>query len=62
MAGLLHKAGTQRWDEARALRDNARKVIAEMQGRYAEQTGISALKIKIQQCAWLFYRCDGAPC
>ena len=41
-------------DEARALRDNARKVIAEMQGRYAEQTGIAALKIKFNNVLGYF--------
>jgi len=33
-------------DEIRDLRDGSRRVIAGMQGRYAEATGISALKIK----------------
>ncbi|MEO1330317.1 MAG: DNA mismatch repair protein MutS [Pseudomonadota bacterium] len=33
-------------DEARRLRDRARQVIAERQARHAEETGISALKIK----------------
>lgn len=33
-------------DEARQLRDEGRGVIAQMQTRYAEMTGISALKIK----------------
>ncbi len=33
-------------DEARALRDESRRVIAALQGRYAEATGIRALKIK----------------
>ncbi|MEL6859804.1 MAG: DNA mismatch repair protein MutS [Pseudomonadota bacterium] len=33
-------------DEARALKSDSRKIIAELQTRYAEQTGISALKIK----------------
>jgi DNA mismatch repair protein MutS len=33
-------------DEARALRDESRRVIAALQGRYAEQTGIRTLKIK----------------
>ena len=41
-------------DEARALRDNARKIIAEMQGKYAEQTGISALKIKFNNVLGYF--------
>ncbi len=33
-------------DEARALRDKGRGVIAAMQGRYAEATGIASLKIR----------------
>ena len=33
-------------DEARALRDEGRRVIANLQNRYAEETGIKALKIK----------------
>jgi len=33
-------------DETRALRDQSRKVIAELQARYADETGLKALKIK----------------
>src|SRR5215470_10947989 len=33
-------------DEARALRDDTRRVIAELQARYAEVTGVRALKIR----------------
>jgi DNA mismatch repair protein MutS len=33
-------------DEARALRDEARRVVAELQARYAETTGIRSLKIR----------------
>ncbi|MGH6923582.1 MAG: DNA mismatch repair protein MutS, partial [Propylenella sp.] len=33
-------------DEARALRDESRRVIAGLQARYANETGIRALKIK----------------
>jgi len=33
-------------DEARALRDESRRVIAGLQARYAEETGIRALKIR----------------
>jgi DNA mismatch repair protein MutS len=33
-------------DEARALRDDSRKVIAALQTRYAEETGIAGLKLK----------------
>ena len=33
-------------DEARALRDETRRIIAALQARYAEMTGVRALKIK----------------
>jgi len=33
-------------DDTRALRDDSRKVIAALQARYAEETGIGALKLK----------------
>jgi DNA mismatch repair protein MutS len=33
-------------DEARALRDESRLVIAALQGRYAEETGIRTLKVR----------------
>ncbi len=33
-------------DEARSLRDQSRKVIAELQTRYADETGIRTLKIR----------------
>src|SRR5690606_20520308 len=33
-------------DDARALRDDSRKVIAALQASYAEETGISGLKLK----------------
>ena len=33
-------------DEARALRDESRRVIAALQARYAETTGVRALKVK----------------
>jgi DNA mismatch repair protein MutS len=33
-------------DEARALRDESRKVIAQLQARYADETGIKSLKIR----------------
>jgi DNA mismatch repair protein MutS len=33
-------------DEARALRDDTRRVIAELQARYADLTGVRALKIR----------------
>src|SRR6185295_16993503 len=33
-------------DESRALRDESRKVIAQLQARYADQTGVKSLKIR----------------
>ncbi len=33
-------------DETRALRDESRQVVAQLQGRYAELTGIKSLKIR----------------
>ncbi len=33
-------------DEARALRDDSRKIIAALQAKYAEETGIPGLKLK----------------
>ena len=33
-------------DEARAMRDESRRIIAALQNRYGEETGIKALKIK----------------
>jgi DNA mismatch repair protein MutS len=33
-------------DEARSLRDDSRRVIAALQARYAEETGIAGLKLK----------------
>ena len=33
-------------DEARALRDESRKVVAQLQARYADETGVRALKIR----------------
>jgi len=41
-------------DEVRRLRDGSRRVIAEMQGRYAELAGISALKIKFNNVLGYF--------
>ncbi len=41
-------------DDLRKLRDGSRRVIAEMQGRYADTTGISALKIKFNNVLGYF--------
>jgi DNA mismatch repair protein MutS len=46
-AGGFVRAGyDQNLDEASELRDESRRVIASLQARYAEETGIRALKIK----------------
>jgi DNA mismatch repair protein MutS len=45
--GGFVRAGYDRaLDEARALRDESRRVIAALQARYAETTGVRALKIR----------------
>ena len=44
--GFLRAGASQALDEARALRDESRRVIADMQARYAEDTGSRQLKIK----------------
>ncbi len=41
-------------DDVRRLRDGSRRVIAEMQGRYAEATGINALKVKFNNVLGYF--------
>ena len=41
-------------DEARGLRDDSRRIIAELQARYAGETGISALKIKFNNVLGYF--------
>ena len=33
-------------DEARSLRDESRKVVAQLQARYADHTGVKSLKIR----------------
>jgi DNA mismatch repair protein MutS len=44
--GFIAPGFDEALDEARTLRDEGRGVIARMQGDYAKETGISALKIK----------------
>ncbi|MEM7460986.1 MAG: DNA mismatch repair protein MutS, partial [Pseudomonadota bacterium] len=41
-------------DEARALKSDSRQIIAELQTRYVDQTGISALKIKFNNVLGYF--------
>ena len=47
-------------DEARALRDESRRVVAAMQARYADETGVKALEDPPQQRARLLRRGDRA--
>ncbi len=44
--GFVRQGASAPLDEARALRDESRRVIAEMQASYAEEAGVRQLKIK----------------
>jgi DNA mismatch repair protein MutS len=44
--GFLRDGYAAALDEARALRDESRRVIAALQARYAEETGVRSLKIR----------------
>ncbi|WP_102959775.1 DNA mismatch repair protein MutS [Mangrovicella endophytica] len=44
--GFVRAGAIAALDEARLLKEDARRVIAELQGRYAEDTGVRSLKIK----------------
>ena len=44
--GFVRAGALAPLDEARRLRDESRRVVAEMQARYAEETGARQLKIK----------------
>jgi DNA mismatch repair protein MutS len=44
--GFIRPGANAELDESRTLRDESRKVIAGLQARYAEETGIKTLKIK----------------
>ncbi|MEX6505709.1 DNA mismatch repair protein MutS [Jiella sp. M17.18] len=44
--GFVREGAILPLDEARALREDSRKVIAALQGRYAEETGVRNLRIK----------------
>ena len=44
--GFIREGHHNELDEFRALRDQSRKVIAELQLKYAEETGVKNLKIK----------------
>jgi DNA mismatch repair protein MutS len=44
--GFVRAGASEALDEARRLRDESRRVVAEMQARYAEEAGSRQLKIK----------------
>ena len=44
--GFIRAGYENALDESRKLRDDARKVVAQLQARYAEDTGVRALKIR----------------
>ena len=44
--GFVRENYNKELDELRTLRDQSRQFIAELQGRYAEETGVKALKIR----------------
>src|SRR5207253_4706497 len=44
--GFVRECYDATLDEMRALRDDTRRVIAELQARYADTTGVRSLKIK----------------
>jgi DNA mismatch repair protein MutS len=52
--GFVATGWDQALDDVRALRDDSRKIIAEMQARYASDTGISALKVKFNNVLGYF--------
>ncbi|MCL4149998.1 UNVERIFIED_CONTAM: hypothetical protein GTU68_010740, partial [Idotea baltica] len=52
--GFIAQGWDDALDQARSLRDDSRKIIAELQARYAGETGISALKIKFNNVLGYF--------
>jgi DNA mismatch repair protein MutS len=44
--GFVREGYDEALDEARSLRDESRQVIAQLQARYADDTGVKSLKIK----------------
>ncbi|MEI8145360.1 MAG: DNA mismatch repair protein MutS, partial [Alphaproteobacteria bacterium] len=44
--GFVRPGFSGELDETRSLRDDTRRVIASLQGRYAEETGVRSLKVK----------------
>ncbi|WP_034792720.1 DNA mismatch repair protein MutS [Hyphomonas beringensis] len=52
--GFISKGWDSALDEARGLRDDSRQIIAGLQAKYAELTGINALKIKFNNVLGYF--------
>lgn len=52
--GFIAQGWDPALDEAQALKSDSRQIIAELQTRYAEQTSISALKIKFNNVLGYF--------
>tara|TARA_R110001592_G_scaffold17496_1_gene73618 strand:+ start:6959 stop:9670 length:2712 start_codon:yes stop_codon:yes gene_type:complete len=52
--GFIAPGWDKALDEARALRDDSRRIIAELQARYSDETGITALKIKFNNVLGYF--------
>jgi DNA mismatch repair protein MutS len=52
--GFIATGWDQALDEARGLKSDSRQIIAQLQTRYAEETGISGLKIKFNNVLGYF--------
>ena len=52
--GFVAPGWDEALDEARGLRDDSRQIIAALQARYADETGITALKIKFNNVLGYF--------
>lgn len=52
--GFIAAGWDQALDEARTLKSDSRQIIAQLQTRYAEETGISGLKIKFNNVLGYF--------
>ncbi|MGE3143667.1 MAG: DNA mismatch repair protein MutS, partial [Hyphomonadaceae bacterium] len=57
--GFIAQGYDQALDEARALRDDSRRIIAALQARYAEETGLAGLKLRHNGV--LGYHIDATP-
>ena len=44
--GFVAEGAIEALDEARALRDRSRKIVADLQARYAAETGVRSLKVR----------------